>query len=317
VAKGGDTRENIATDVNANKIKNITVLSICATALLVIILTVALIVTLCSNHFAGEKNVIGDSPDAKGSFTLAFEDTKKGDLIVINKTSSAFDFTVNTESRLVSIANEIPSVESTPLYTLRTPDMRASKEALGALNRMIKDFYEQSESKAAATKLSIWSAYRSLDTQNSLGTSTKGGHSDFHTGNLFEITYGGSATSISLDNAYDWIYKNAHKYGFIMRYPEAKSSITGVSDFDNAFRYVGVAHATCMTENNLCLEEYVQKLRSYNATSPLRIMAEGTAYEVYYVKANTEGDTLIETSSKNKTTISGDNAGGFIVTVKK
>ncbi len=300
-----------------NKIKRLTVLSIYATAALIILVAVALLITLSVTHSDNTPNVIGGGTGGKGEFTLTYEDTKKGELLVINKGTAAFDFTVNTESKLVSMANEIPSADGTPLYTLRNADMRASRAALTALNKMVEDFYAQSENKAAATKLYIWSAYRSLDAQNALGTSTKGGHSDFHTGNLFEITYGGSAASISQDNAYDWIYKNAHKYGFISRYPEAKSSTTGVSDFDNAFRYVGTAHATYMTENNLCLEEYVGKVRSYTKDNPLKATAGNVAYEIYYVTANAEGETVIKTSSKNGTTISGDNAGGFIVTVRK
>ena len=102
-----------------------------------------------------------------------------------------------------------------------------------------------------------------------------------------------------------------------MRYPEAKSSITGVSDFDNAFRYVGIVHATYMYETGLCLEEYVSSLRSYTETSPLYISVDGTIYEVYYMSASVEGETVIKTNFKNGTTISGDNAGGFIVTVKQ
>ena len=59
-----------------------------------------------------------------------------------------------------------------------------------------------------------------------------------------------------------WLANNAHKYGFVMRYPDAKSDITGVSGYESAYRYVGVAHATYMYNNNLCLEEYVSYLKS-------------------------------------------------------
>lgn len=297
-----------------NKIRRITVLTIYATAALTILVMAALLVTLSVTHRDDTPNVIGGG---KGEFTLTYEDTKKGDLLVINKNSTAFDFALNSESRLVAMAEDIPAADGTPLYTLRNADMKASSAAISALNKMVEDFYAQAENKAAATRLYIWSSYRSLDAQNALGTSTKGGHSDFHTGNLFEITYGGSAASISEDNTYDWLYKNAYKYGFIDRYHATKSSITGVSGFDNAFRYVGIPHAAYMTENNLCLEEYVEKVRSYTKDDPLEITVGNTTYEVYYVNANAEGETVIKTSSKNGTSISGDNAGGFIVTVRK
>ena len=308
-------RENI--ENRDNKIRTLTVLSIYITTALVILITIALLVTLSITHADRTPNVIGGESGGEGEFVCSYSDTKKGDLLIVNKNSAAFDFTANTESRLVSMTNEIPSADGTPLYSLRNADMKASRAALTALNKMIEDFYAQSNNKAAATKLYIWSAYRSLDAQNALGTSTKGGYSDFHTGNLFEITYDNSSTSISQNNAYDWLFQNAYKYGFIMRYPEAKSSITGVSDFDNAFRYVGIVHATYMYEMGLCLEEYVSSLRSYTETSPLYISVDGTIYEVYYMSASVEGETVIKTNFKNGTTISGDNAGGFIVTVKQ
>ena len=315
--KGRNIRNKIVDAADPTKIKRATIASVYVTALIVSLLSIILIIALCVNHFSGPQKVIGGSADGEGVFTLSYGDTKKGDLLVINKSSTAFDFSSNPEASLVSMSSEIPTADGTYLYTLRNTEMKASRAALTALNKMIEDFYAQSENKAAAAELYIWSAYRSLDTQNSLGTATKGGHSDFHTGSLFELTYSGTATSISQNNAYDWLYKNAHKYGFIMRYPEAKSSITGVSDFDNAFRYVGIAHATYMLENDLCLEEYVQRLRSYNEENPLTITAEGSTYSVYYVKADADVNTTIVTPSKNGTTISGDNAGGFIVTVKK
>lgn len=54
---------------------------------------------------------------------------------------------------------------------------------------------------------------------------------------------------------------NAYKYGFVIRYPDGKESVTGVSDYNYAFRYVGYAHAYYMHENGLCLEEYISLLQ--------------------------------------------------------
>ena len=51
---------------------------------------------------------------------------------------------------------------------------------------------------------------------------------------------------------------NAHKYGWILRYPEGKEDITGYSAEPWHWRYVGVAAATEMKNNNQCLEEYLK-----------------------------------------------------------
>lgn len=53
-----------------------------------------------------------------------------------------------------------------------------------------------------------------------------------------------------------WIAKNAHKYGYIVRYPKNKSKITGYSYEPWHIRYVGVSVATYLYENKLTLEEY-------------------------------------------------------------
>lgn len=51
-----------------------------------------------------------------------------------------------------------------------------------------------------------------------------------------------------------WLQKNAHKYGFILRYPEGKEEITGYNYEPWHFRYVGNI-ASYMYYNGLTLEE--------------------------------------------------------------
>ena len=55
---------------------------------------------------------------------------------------------------------------------------------------------------------------------------------------------------------YMWMINNAHKYGFILRYPKGKEEITGYSFEPWHFRYVGVDLAQELHDNNLTLEEY-------------------------------------------------------------
>jgi len=59
-----------------------------------------------------------------------------------------------------------------------------------------------------------------------------------------------------------WLMKNSWKYGFILRYPQDKSDITGIVYEPWHYRYVGYDAAKYIYENNLTLEEYVERLYS-------------------------------------------------------
>ena len=63
----------------------------------------------------------------------------------------------------------------------------------------------------------------------------------------------------SKDRVWSWLKEHCAEYGFIWRYSEEKSAITGIANEPWHFRYVGVEAATYIMENNLCLEEYVEQ----------------------------------------------------------
>ncbi len=58
-----------------------------------------------------------------------------------------------------------------------------------------------------------------------------------------------------------WLAENAWKFGFILRFPEDKTDITGISFEPWHFRYVGRYHAYRIHKDGLCLEEYVEALK--------------------------------------------------------
>lgn len=60
-----------------------------------------------------------------------------------------------------------------------------------------------------------------------------------------------------------WLAENCYKYGFILRYPSQKTSITGITYEPWHYRYVGVEHATKIMTEGITLEEYLQ---SYDQT---------------------------------------------------
>ena len=56
---------------------------------------------------------------------------------------------------------------------------------------------------------------------------------------------------------YAWLEKNAHNYGFILRYPKDKTQITNVMYEPWHWRYVGVDDAVKIKKSGQCLEEYL------------------------------------------------------------
>lgn len=57
--------------------------------------------------------------------------------------------------------------------------------------------------------------------------------------------------------AQQWLMAHCAQYGFILRYPEDKTGLTGVGYEPWHYRYVGVEAAMEITERGLCLEEYL------------------------------------------------------------
>ena len=63
----------------------------------------------------------------------------------------------------------------------------------------------------------------------------------------------------SPDVIWQWLEEHCSEYGFIVRYPQDKSEITGVINEPWHFRYVGQETAKEIMEQGVCLEEYLGK----------------------------------------------------------
>ena len=115
------------------------------------------------------------------------------------------------------------------------------------------------------------SNYRDYNTQNYLynnykkmyglawadSFSARPGHSEHQTGLAIDVTVGYSDLgSFVYSNEYVWMVRNAHKYGFILRYPEGKEHLTGYNFEPWHYRYVGVEAAKIIKQENLIFEEY-------------------------------------------------------------
>ncbi|NMM99798.1 D-Ala-D-Ala carboxypeptidase VanY [Bifidobacterium sp. DSM 109958] len=55
---------------------------------------------------------------------------------------------------------------------------------------------------------------------------------------------------------YDWLAANAYRYGFVLRYPDGRTAVTGNQYEPWHYRYVGVDAAAAMRDGGWTLEEY-------------------------------------------------------------
>ena len=109
---------------------------------------------------------------------------------------------------------------------------------------------------------------------------------------------------------------NAHRFGYIERYQAEKTNITKIAYENWHYRYIGKPHAYYIKTNSLCLEEYIELLRSHDLSNPLSFTDdEGASWRIYYTEAEENGVTKVPVPKSGDYEISGNNVDGFIVTV--
>ena len=136
------------------------------------------------------------------------------------------------------------------------PDIIGAHRTIGAQQSLFNNIYQEYKDKGYGD---AWS--------RTLKRCAKPGTSEHHLGLAFDITdkrYPQRYTGA--DNAVEWLSENCYKYGFIVRYPESKTNITGIMGEPWHFRYVGVELATELKDSGLCLEEYLDALTGDGST---------------------------------------------------
>lgn len=94
--------------------------------------------------------------------------------------------------------------------------------------------------------------------------SAKAGYSEHETGLCLDVS--SPSVNYNLVQAYGtteegkWLARNAHKHGFIIRYPKGKEKITGYDYEPWHIRYVGKTAAGEIYKKNQTLEEYLNKI---------------------------------------------------------
>ncbi len=241
------------------------------------------------------------------------------DLILVN---NSVPFQGENPETAVVLENKTSS------YKVKDSTVVLQTKAIEALNRMLDDFYARS----GLEDVMVISGWRDPEKQETLygedlletgkTDSTlvaKPGYSEHHTG--LALDFGllpksdGFGRSYDGEGEYAWINENCGDYGFILRYPADKMEITGIEYEPWHFRYVGVPHSRLIMEKGLCLEEYVELLRDYPLDGE---HLSGGGYTICWQQPEKTADGYrIAVPEEGDYTISGDNTGGIILTMKE
>ena len=181
--------------------------------------------------------------------------------------------------RLILVSKENPLPED---FTIELENIDSTKQfdkrAIGELRQMLQEM-----KSSGISDIWVQSAYRSIEYQQTLydnkindylnkgGTIkeaeiltseyiNKPGESEHNLG--LAVDFNNVNNDFENTKAYMWLKENAKDYGFVMRYSEEKSEITGVAYEPWHWRYVGKEHSYRMEELDMCLEEYIEFLET-------------------------------------------------------
>lgn len=199
--------------------------------------------------------------------------TKKNDTIVSNEQ----DLKIIDGILIVNKSYPLPE-DYVPTNTYK--DATGLNYCSTCIDKEAYEKYKEMKADATALGLNIWiqSGYRSYSLQESLYNkyvnrdgkaaadtySARPGHSEHQTGLAFDLN------SITDDFQYTdegkWVNNNCYKYGYILRYPKGKESITGYKYESWHLRYVGEELATKLYNNGdwITLEEHFNLTSTYD-----------------------------------------------------
>ncbi len=206
--------------------------------------------------------VIWESPSV---FRVAEEDETKpradtsGDwkLILVNSRSY---IPLNYEPELLTLSNGrkvdvriypplqamFDEARSTGLQLFVREGYRTAEEQQAILDERIREYRLEGYSEAEAMRQALYWVALPGTSEHELGIA---------------VDINPNLDISSREEVYGWLEENAHRYGFIKRYPADKTEITGVSNEPWHFRYVGEEAAEEIYKNGWCLEEYIEELK--------------------------------------------------------
>ncbi len=217
-------------------------------------------------------NDLGDSSTYQGQLVLTKEVAIKPPPPPPTQNPQEYPY---TNPLLVLVNKDYAMPKNYPLKLETIPNELSTKVGIKVHPDALRAFVAMKDDHKASTGNDFWiaSAYRDYNYQKNLfdrivkneGMSSalksvaKAGHSEHHTGLVIDLSlqdgivdnFGGTPQS-------EWISKNAHRYGFIVRYIAKDVAITGYMAEPWHLRFIGISDATEVYRRNIPLETYLK-----------------------------------------------------------
>lgn len=257
------------------------VLSVAALFLVVIFLVVLCTEPLGNNGCGPSESMMtsGDAPETADSDVSQSNDASSdtaADTSDQTSGSTADNTTTSSDWRLLLVNSTHPLADD---YSVDLTELRNGQSVD---TRILSDLQEMFDAAKSEDIYPIVSdAYRTREDQQTLmddviqnyedeGYSSeeasskaeqviaKPGTSEHETGLAIDIA-GDDDYDQDTDSVLEWMNSNAYKYGFILRYPSGKESVTGAEAENDHYRYVGKEAAKVIHDQGICLEEYLSQ----------------------------------------------------------
>ncbi len=180
--------------------------------------------------------------------------------------------TIDNPNDLLVLVNKYNALPSgyVPSDLIQVEGERMQREAGEAMLKMVEAIRND------GLTLNLLSGYRSEEKQTDLYTdyaasdgkekadtySARPRHSEHETGLAMDVSDGWYLEEYFEDTPeFDWLQKNAYKYGYILRYKKDKVYESGYVYEPWHYRYVGVEVATIIHNEDLTFEEYYVKYK--------------------------------------------------------
>lgn len=256
-------------------------------------------------EYANEENENNDFKPIPSNRNLSVEEDmiNDGQLLLVNE-----EHPLKKNTILDDVVNVFEYDELEKEFGLIDANIELSIDLLYRFNDMI-----HAANKEGDFQFLLTSGYRSWDAQQTLyqekgaDYALPAGYSEHNFGLALDV--GSQTTTMYKAKEAQWLEEKAWMYGFILRYPENKSDITGISYEPWHIRYVGLPHSAVMHEKNLVLEEYLKLLETEKT---IDFTLGDVTYHIQYFPVH-DANT-ISLPDDDYYHISGDNKEGVIVT---
>lgn len=182
-------------------------------------------------------------------------DTTKGNTMLVNK--------YNALSKDYEVEN-LTSISKTYSYG---DNKKLNKEAYDAFINLAEDAKKEgytilivSSYRTYKDQEDVWKDYKaSFGTKKADAYAARAGSSEHETGLAIDVAdYYDKNDKFEDTESFQWMQTNAHKYGYILRYPKGKENITGYFYEAWHYRYVGIDTATKVYNEGITYDEYYE-----------------------------------------------------------